>query len=789
MPSDGVVHSVTATPDATDEEATMTTTTPTIEIAGLDGTDVHMTAAQIDHLDAQLQGTVLDPGDDGWNDAVLIWNGMAATQPALVVQPRSADDVAVAVRFARDHRVRLSIKGGGHNIAGTALAEGGLTLDMSRMRDVDVDPAARLAHVGPGCRLGDVDRATQAHGLATVLGFFSEVGVAGLTLGGGLGYLTRRFGWTVDNLEQVEIVTADGEVRTADRGHHADLFWAVRGAGANVGVVTRFTFRLHDVGPTVYGGLIAWPFARAEKILAAYRSITSSAPRELTAWLMLLTAPPAPFVPARWHGERLVAMAICYSGDLADTDTVLAPVRALGDPVVDLLADQPYTEVQSYLDATEPKGRHYYWRTEYLADLPDDLLATMRDAFAGCPIPEAQIGILHLDGALNEHDGDDGAVGNRDARYALGVLGAWDADEPHAETFPRWVRDAWARMQPFSTGGSYVNFQTADEDDDRIRATYGANFDRLLELKHTYDPENLFRSNRNIRGADDHAGAHDGLRDGLLAGTPVQERRRDLAGVPTAVLEGGDGTPIVLLHSSGEFAALWRRVLPDLVTRHRVVVPDLPGHGASGLPDGPLDADRATAWLAELITRTCPSPPVLVGRGLGGAIAARYAVDHGERLERLVLVGAFGLAPFAPAPSYGIALERFMAQPTAGSRDALFAQCFVDLERVRGQMGARWEPIAAYALAQAGTATLRSAAGDLMQHVGAPAIAAEDLDRITIPTSLIWGRDDLSVRLDVAVAASRRHGWPLDTIERAGDDPPLEQPAAFLAALARALQR
>ncbi len=237
-----------------------------------------------------------------------------------------------------------------------------------------------------------MDRATQEHGLATVLGFFSEVGVGGLTLGGGLGYLGRRFGWTVDNLLAVEIVTPDGVIRRASREEHPDLFWAVRGAGANVGVVTSFTFRLHPVGPTVHGGLIAWPFARAAELLRAYRELTVAAPRELTVFLIVLRAPPAPFVPPVWHGELLCAMAVCYSGDLGRADEALAPIRALGEPVVDGLHEQPYVEVQSYLDATEPKGRHYYWRTAYVAELADGLLETLQDLAATCPIPDAQVG-------------------------------------------------------------------------------------------------------------------------------------------------------------------------------------------------------------------------------------------------------------------------------------------------------------------------------------------------------------------------------------------------------------
>jgi hypothetical protein len=469
-----------------------------VDVAGLEGRDVRLAPVQLEGLTSRIRGRVLRAGDAGWDDAVLLWNGMVAKVPALVVQPASARDVAAAVRFAREHGLLLSIKGGGHNIAGTAIAPGGLTLDMSRMSDVAVDPIARLAHVGPGCRLKDIDGATQAHGLATVLGFISEVGVAGLTLGGGLGYLTRRFGWTVDNLEAVEIVTADGEIRTASRAEHADLFWAIRGGGGNYGVVTRFTFRLHAVGPTVYGGLIAWPFERADEILPAYRTMTTQAPRELTVWLLLINAPPEPFVPEEWQGKKICAMAVCYTGDRVLVDDVLDPIRAIGDPIVDLLQAQPYTHVQSYLDDAEPKGAHYYWRTDFAAELSDELLDMNRNLFADCPIPGVELGFLHLGGALNERDEDDGAIGNRDARYVIGANGMWEHDEPNADAFRQWLRDAWERLRPFSTGRTYVNFQTADEGEGRIRATYGPNYARLTAIKRKYDPDNVFRVNRNI---------------------------------------------------------------------------------------------------------------------------------------------------------------------------------------------------------------------------------------------------------------------------------------------------
>ena len=424
---------------------------------------------------------------------------MVAATPALVIQPVSVRDVVAAVRFAHRFNVLLSIKGGGHNIGGTSLTEerpdARHVTDARYHRQSRDETRTRRARVPvEGRRRGDAN-----HGLATVLGFISEVGVAGLTLGGGLGYLTRRFGWTVDNLDEVEIVTADGQIRTANRHQHADLFWALRGAGANLGVVTRFTFRLHEVGPTVYGGLIAWPFERADAILKAYWTITAEAPRELAVWMILLNAPPMPFVPAEWHGRKICAMVVCYSGDLDRTEEALAPIRALGEPVVDVLQEWPYIRQQSFLDEGEPKGAHYYMKTEYVADLSDGLLTAALEAFAACPIPDGQVGLLHLGGAVNERDEDDGAVGNRNARFVLGVLGMWEADEPNANAFQRWVHDGWARVRPFSTGRTYINFQTADETEDRVRATYGGNFERLVRVKDKYDPDNLFRRNRNIR--------------------------------------------------------------------------------------------------------------------------------------------------------------------------------------------------------------------------------------------------------------------------------------------------
>ena len=468
-------------------------------VAGLEGGRVRLPSDQLRELESKLEGSVLCAGDEGWDEAVLVWNALVTSIPALVVQPASARDVSATVDFARHHGLLLSIKGGGHNIAGTAIADGGLMLDMSRMRDVAVDPGARLAHVGPGCLLQDVDRATQEHGLATVLGFVSETGVAGLTLGGGFGYLARRFGWAVDNLEEVEIVTSDGEIRRAGRDEHDDLFWALRGGGGNFGVVTRFTFRLHEVGPSVVGGLRTWAADKISDVLAAYRELTESAPRELTAAAVVLTAPPAPFVPPQWHGRPMVGVLLCHSGSHPEVD--LEPLRALGEPIVDLVAERAYVEQQSLLDAMEPKGLNQYWKAEYLAGLSTEYLDVFGEAALEATSPLSYSVIFHVGGALNERAADDGAVGNRDVQFISGFSGVWEPGAGHDAEQVTWVRAAWERIRPFSTGGNYVNFQLAEDGEERTAAAYGDNYERLRRVKAVYDSGNLFRTNRNVQPA------------------------------------------------------------------------------------------------------------------------------------------------------------------------------------------------------------------------------------------------------------------------------------------------
>jgi FAD/FMN-containing dehydrogenase len=470
--------------------------TSDVVIARLEDGPVRLTSEELDALAAHTDGRLLLPGDAGWNNALVVWNALAARTPALILQPSSARDVSAAIDFARERDLLVSIKGGGHNVAGTSFAERALALDMSRMRDVAVDPDAKLVHVGPGCLLKDVDRATQKHGLATVLGLMSETGVAGLTLGGGFGYLTRRFGWAVDNLQEVEIVTADGVVRTANREENADLFWALRGGGGNFGVVTRFTFRVHRVGPSITGGMAVWSADRADDILSLFREVTESAPRELTAILFVGLAPAVPFLGEQWHGKPIVSMLVCHSGSNAEAH--LAPIRDVGEPLADLIGETSYAEQQSMFDDDLPTGLNYYLKSEYLSALSSDFLATFGSSALKVTSPRSEAMIVHIGGAVNEKADDDGAVGNRDARYVAWFDAVWqpgDSGDEHVA----WARDAWDGIRRFSTGGNYVNFQTGDDNDHRVHATYGSNFERLVKVKKAYDPDNAFRVNRNIR--------------------------------------------------------------------------------------------------------------------------------------------------------------------------------------------------------------------------------------------------------------------------------------------------
>jgi FAD/FMN-containing dehydrogenase len=451
----------------------------------------------LDQLRTRVRGPLLLPGDAGYDDARSIWNAMIDRRPGAILRCLGVADVIAGLAFARAEAVPLSIKGGGHNIAGLAVCEGGLMLDMSLMRGVWVDPATRTARAQAGCLLGDVDRETQLHGLAAVLGFVSNTGIAGLTLGGGFGYLTRRFGWTCDNVRAVEVVTADGRVVRASDRDHADLFWGLRGGGGNFGIVTGFDYVLYPIGPEIAGGPVAWRADDSAEVLELYRATTAEAPLELTCVALLRPAPAAPWLPASLHGKPIVAIAACDTGPVADARARISRIKTFGSPVGDVLQPRPYVSQQSLLDATQPKGRRYYWKSEYLPRLEPELLANVIEHAGRIESPHSAIVLFHVQGVLDRLPTDYSAVGNRDAAYVLGIAASWEnaaEDAKHIE----WARAAWRDLRRFSTGGTYVNFLTADEGDDRIRAAYGANYERLAAVKARWDGDNVLRVNKNI---------------------------------------------------------------------------------------------------------------------------------------------------------------------------------------------------------------------------------------------------------------------------------------------------
>ncbi len=451
----------------------------------------------IEGLRPRLRGPLLLPGEPGYDEARSIWNAMIDRRPGLIARCLGTADVVACVHFAREHGLTLSVKGGGHNISGLAVCDGGLMLDMSLMRGVWVDPAARVARAQAGCLLGDVDRETQLHGLAAVLGFVSNTGIAGLTLGGGFGYLTRRFGWTSDTVLSMEVVTAEGRVVRASETENADLFWGLRGGGGNFGVATSFDYRLYPVGPEIMAGAIAWRAEEAPAVFERVLALAAEAPPELALVVGLRQAPPAPWLAKEVHGQSIVALFVCHSGPVEEGEKLLAPLKALGAPVGDMLQRRTYVSQQSLLDATQPKGRRYYWKSEYLPGIEPEMLAGLADHAQRIPSPHSAILLFPIGGALQGLPEDHSPAGNRDAAYVLNISSAWERAEDDAANI-EWARAAWRDLRRFSTGGTYVNFLTEEEVGERIHAAYGGNFERLVEVKTRWDPDNLFRMNKNI---------------------------------------------------------------------------------------------------------------------------------------------------------------------------------------------------------------------------------------------------------------------------------------------------
>jgi hypothetical protein len=436
---------------------------------------------------ARLRGPLLLSGDEGYDEARTVWNALIDHRPALIARCSGAADVVAAVQFARQHGLLVSIKGGGHGVAGKAVCDGGLMIDLSRMKSIRVDPVARIVRAEPGVLGTDLDRETQAFGLATPVGTVSTTGIAGLTLGGGQSWLGSKFGFAIDNLLSVDIVTADGTLRTASATQHEDLFWGIRGAGHNFGVVTSFEYRLHPVGP-VLGGLVIHPLSEAVNVLRFYREFTASQPDELQTWAGILTAP---------DGNTVVALVPCYVGSLNEGERLLAPLRRFGNPVADTVAPIPYVTMQTLFDAALPPGRLGYWKTGLTNRIDDAVIATTVEYARQVPSPHTIIIFAELHGAYSRVGKTDTAYYHRDMQYDLIALSVW-TDPADTERNIRWTRDIFAGWEPYLAPAAYVN-DLGDEGEERVRSAYGENYTRLVALKAKYDPTDFFRLNQNIK--------------------------------------------------------------------------------------------------------------------------------------------------------------------------------------------------------------------------------------------------------------------------------------------------
>ncbi len=456
------------------------------------------TSTNVQDLRAALRGEVIAPDDAGYDAARAVWNAMIDRRPAAIAACADAADVARAVGFARDNGLLLSVRGGGHNVSGTAVCDGGLMIDLSAMNDVTVDPERRTARVGGGATLAEMDRATQAHGLAAPGGVVGSTGVGGLTLGGGFGWLSRLHGLAVDNLIEVEIVLADGRIVAANETDHADLFWGVRGGGGNFGVATAFTFRLHPVGPDVLFGPTVYRLEDAADVLRHYRAFTATAPRACCVWADLLTAPPFPFLPPEAHGTKVLSLLQCFAGDIEEGERVLAPLSGYGNPLGDAVMARPFVEAQALLDEVYAKGMRNYWASANCHDLSDTVIDALVARAATMPTPQSDMLICQLGGAIGDVADDATAYPHRDVSYALTPGARW-ADAADDDACVAWTRETGAILRRVAEAGAYVNFIA--EGSGRERDAYGANYERLARIKRAYDPSNLFRMNQNVEPA------------------------------------------------------------------------------------------------------------------------------------------------------------------------------------------------------------------------------------------------------------------------------------------------
>lgn len=453
-------------------------------------------AGKIDELKSRFSGEIILPGDAIYEEARQLWNAMIDKRPAVIARCTSATDVTRAVAFAREHGLPLAVRGGGHNIAGNAMCNDGLVVDLSHMKGSRLDTGKGRITIEAGATLADLDRACQAHGFAVPTGINSTTGLAGLTLGGGFGWLSRKLGMTIDSLESAQVVMADGRLLTSSASEHADLFWALRGGGGNFGVVTEFEFRMHPIGPDLLSGLVVYPASQAKSVLQQYREFADQAPDELSVWAVLRQAPPLPFLPEKYHGSKIVALALLYAGDPKRGAELIEPLRHFGTPLGEHVGVQPFVAWQQTFDPLLAPGARNYWKSHNFTELKDGLFDVVLEYLDSLPSPQCEIFIGALGGATMRPAPDATAYAHREVRFVMNVHGRWAEASDDGQCIG-WARDFFKAATPFASGGVYVNFLTADEAA-RVPSAYGENFTRLVEVKRHYDPDNFFRLNQNI---------------------------------------------------------------------------------------------------------------------------------------------------------------------------------------------------------------------------------------------------------------------------------------------------
>ncbi len=470
-----------------------------LQIAGLDGKPANVESSSVEKLQNSMRGDLLKPGDEGYDESRTIWNAMIDRKPALIARCTGAADVSLAVKFANKNNLLTAIRGGGHNIAGNAVCDGGFMIDLSLLKSVGVDPIAKKAHAGPGVTLGDLDHESLAFGLATPVGINSTTGVGGLVLGGGFGWLSRKYGLTCDNLTAADVVLADGSMVRANEKDNADLFWAIRGGGGNFGVVTRFEFNLFPVGPNLLSGLIVFSLKEGKQVLKKYREFIKTLGDDSNVWVVIRKAPPLPFLPEDVHGTEILALALCHAGDPDEGNKIFEPLRSFGTVLGEHVGVQPFTDWQQAFDPLLTPGVRNYWKSHNFTDLSDKAIDLVIKYAFDLPSPHTEIFFGLLGGQINRVDAAATAYAHREAELVLNVHGRWE-DKADDDKCIKWSRDFFNETQPYASSGVYVNFMT-EEEEDRIESAFGLNYERLTKVKKQYDPKNLFRMNQNIKPA------------------------------------------------------------------------------------------------------------------------------------------------------------------------------------------------------------------------------------------------------------------------------------------------